>query len=1654
MRKHLLIIVLTIVCITAYSQSYNSLDELLEADYLPINRIVSVKDGENSTSFKIEKGQGDNITSFSITASKKAVLIGDLSLVNLSFIGVKYGEGLSKTEMQSNWAILKSFVYNYSDTLNLTDDLHIWVEGDDALTVEKDLTIKGNKNTLYIHPRKKGFRGTRKVFRHTFGNINIDDLYLKGYSDRWLLETYEVTFKPSGDQDAVLLSGSQSSGFWSNLSTGDTIAFQVDDATPGNVFIVSAFDKPSKTISFTSNFGTPDDYTVSGQSYIGIRFEENASNTDIQTYGKSWNVQDNEALALYEELIFISSLNTDTTAAVLQDNYKEFTFNNCEFEGMDYNLRLSGTWLNVYSNNTKEQANAISNSWTGGLANKLSKVIKNQGVVYDCGTICEASVNTKGVVSTNSVFGGGYYLHPAFVPNFYGVLFRDNNTTSYRNFSSSGNDITGEGWIGSFENCIWQSNNFEPLLITSKSWPTQIINCTFNAPYDGGQTTIQLGNSTSMIGCTVDAPIYLGLNSEPSNLPNDRYFLNFEDCVFYQNSRLDLSQWPSATESKATFTFNNSTFFPSNNNADFTIKYSSGNLLINDCFIDRMDEDANGTIYNSNTNLNAFIQLDEGASDSNPFGTVSINNLRTLKDFSDNDMPIIKGYDEKSSTATPADISGYVFNINVVGESGFTQENLSSVINSGGGGGSTQVADLMALAASSFPIGTLVTVQNTGATYKVEAVVPSGWNGDAADGTVVIADANSNFAVLQTLNESNLYLASHLGFDPLGATDGGAKARTLMPLLSEYRHGIYWDDGATFLLTTRDKASINGNPANANIISIDYDNFLWVGSGNEGTQAILDFRVADDIDNMPFDVVVGLYFNMVTESINNFTIDGVHIRGDQIPVHNNNTDLFVRTLSNVAIFKSPSSGAKVDRGTNWQFINNKFSRFHSLAGVNERAIIDGIAFNNNQFREWGYGFNLGQDGTRWVSESVTLNMPISSHTFSQIADVVHIRFHDGNGNDYGLINYNTNGPLMNIDEYGEITDYGNTNAVTWDISSATTDYTNATKATVTIGVEQDAATINDPRLEAHPSNCIELPTSRNVEILNNRFYDTGSSIYDHPIYLFRSCENLVISGNIFYNSDDSRIRDSGGFQIRGAKYKNVVISNNIFYNDGSAVFSIGDVDGIEIYNNQAITDFKSSNAQGRALLTFIGTENAKAYNNTYKGVLRRNSIAITGISGTNKNENLQIYNNSFEQATGIEYNEYMSGVELRGNVYVAAQNVVFGNSLNIADRDGTTLDLQFIDETYKLTDATEHSNLAFVFDGFSGFTLDNPIFIDQSASYSVGTGEGLADAVIKNINPNVELNRGNNYIGTIEKMPQGSPAANTFKYYTNYNTPTYASLQTEVQSIIPIYEQSTNNYSLGQDASGYNLWINSDDATDFPTTLSTTGVLNVNGRFVLGNNSYLEALDGSGFLIQGDRGGSPNRGGNIFFGTIGAANSHFGLTKGIRFRLLSDASEYTFQNSSNENLFNISTDGGIAAPKYGQGDFEDGDLSKTESAFVLVPATDGTILEKPISELGSGGYTFSSIQTSDITISIGEYNLVDPNGGAITATVPSGVTQVGTEFWVVDSEGTASGTNTITVDFSTNGYTVSGQNTAIINASGDGFKFIYIGSNKWISERL
>ena len=98
--------------------------------------------------------------------------------------------------------------------------------------------------------------------------------------------------------------------------------------------------------------------------------------------------------------------------------------------------------------------------------------------------------------------------------------------------------------------------------------------------------------------------------------------------------------------------------------------------------------------------------------------------------------------------------------------------------------------------------------------------------------------------------------------------------------------------------------------------------------------------------------------------------------------------------------------------------------------------------------------------------------------------------------------------------------------------------------------------------------------------------------------------------------------------------------------------------------------------------------------------------------------------------------------------------------------------------------------------------------------------------------------------------------------------------------------------------------------------------------------------------------------------------------------------------------------------------------------------------------------TFTTVQTANFTITVGEYNLFDTtlSGGNITATVPAGIT-AGQSFEVHDNVFSA-GTNACVVDFGANGYTVHGQTTSTINGDGTGYRYICVDGTNFISEEL
>lgn len=71
-----------------------------------------------------------------------------------------------------------------------------------------------------------------------------------------------------------------------------------------------------------------------------------------------------------------------------------------------------------------------------------------------------------------------------------------------------------------------------------------------------------------------------------------------------------------------------------------------------------------------------------------------------------------------------------------------------------------------------------------------------------------------------------------------------------------------------------------------------------------------------------------------------------------------------------------------------------------------------------------------------------------------------------------------------------------------------------------------------------------------------------------------------------------------------------------------------------------------------------------------------------------------------------------------------------------------------------------------------------------------------------------------------------------------------------------------------------------------------------------------------------------------------------------------------YQSQQSYDLQQLIDCGSFSQPGYGTGNKEDADLNKTESGYVLVTATDGTWLEKPMKEVGGMWATISGSTNS------------------------------------------------------------------------------------------
>lgn len=511
-------------------------------------------------------------------------------VISLKEIGIKYGS-VSELDRIENWRLLKLAMQTYKCLL-VGDRVELHVLENEAVILTSDCVLYGtgvSSSEISIYPKLKSSEGDRLLFEHNESNLSFFNIKFDGYSNRWSYETYEATIRPTGDVDAIRLDGSVRAGFWTDLTVGDTIYVQFQNSQVGETRVVSSFDSGTGVIQCTAGFSTTDDFNVSGETKVARAWNQDALQSDIDTYSETWNTANLEELTLFR-----SHSNTNESSLV---------FKGCEFQGIDTCFNFVATNTKLVIDESILQANLIAISWTGASVNQFARVHLTNSIMEDCATVCEASVNPNGIISTNSRFGGGAYLHPGIIPFVHNSHFKLNNSTAWRNFSSSGNIISSEGWKGVFTGCTWFSSNVEPLLICSSAFPTHITNCEFYSQADGGVTRLIVGNDTFIDNCKIDVPINTDQNSEPLDNTDSRYHINISNSVLYENTKIDFSGWPGDRLKKSRLSLQNCVWYLGNQNSGYNIRVKGGKALIRDLLLANRD--------NTIPNFNDFIEVVE-----------------------------------------------------------------------------------------------------------------------------------------------------------------------------------------------------------------------------------------------------------------------------------------------------------------------------------------------------------------------------------------------------------------------------------------------------------------------------------------------------------------------------------------------------------------------------------------------------------------------------------------------------------------------------------------------------------------------------------------------------------------------------------------------------------------------------------------------------------------------------------------------------------------------------------------------------------------------------------------------------------------------------------------------------------------------------------
>ncbi len=347
-------------------------------------------------------------------------------------------------------------------------------------------------------------------------------------------ETYTSVLKKDSNVRLIEITETVRTGFWDDLTNGDTLYYSWPAGSALQTGIVSSFNSGLKQITLTADINGSVGNNTSGN--IGLYFKEEISLSDYNTYGDFWIPQVGGGVPVINFLRYSSSGSEDSIITINNSSVKNFFLG---MYGNNQNVDI------VIENNCMFSGSAVGLSLYGNNDTSTNSRLLITGTL----NVTDNAYPAVGSFSSNdALYGSGVYIHPNIEVYSTGVVnVYDNISEGWIQYSASGEKPILPGLTSYFAEFNGWGNGQRDI-ITSNSMPTIFDEFNVTISLLAGNTIINGGTMSLKTSASI----------HPDNLLDD-YYININDSNIQGVNEFS---WGGTSQTKLEVTFNNCTFHP------------------------------------------------------------------------------------------------------------------------------------------------------------------------------------------------------------------------------------------------------------------------------------------------------------------------------------------------------------------------------------------------------------------------------------------------------------------------------------------------------------------------------------------------------------------------------------------------------------------------------------------------------------------------------------------------------------------------------------------------------------------------------------------------------------------------------------------------------------------------------------------------------------------------------------------------------------------------------------------------------------------------------------------------------------------------------------------------------------------------------------